>query len=140
MHHDAEVSLPESGKKHVRSASTVAMFALAVGFSGPLYAFTGLKGLTVSLYGPTGGGNPIWKCADCGKAAAAMGPEVLCWCGYSHKHNHNATAYVCQPFTVLATKPELLAAFQACGCDPKRGGEVGIMLERDLHAAMRVAP
>lgn len=87
-----------------------------------------------------GGGNPIWKCADCGKSAAAMGPEVLCWCGYSHKHNHNATAYVCQPFTVLETKPELLAAFQACGCDPKRGGEVGIMLERDLQAVMRGAP
>lgn len=63
----------------------------------------------VSGGGPTGGGNPIWKCADCGKAAAAMGPEVLCWCGFSHKHNHTATAYVCQPFTVLETKPELLA-------------------------------
>ena len=63
-----------------------------------------------------------------------MGPDVLCWCGYSHKHNHNATAYVCRPFSVLKTKPELLAAFQACGCDPKRGGEVGIMLERDWLA------
>ena len=37
----------------------VHMFALAVGFSGPLYAFTGLKGLTVSLYGPTGGGKSL---------------------------------------------------------------------------------
>lgn len=35
------------------------MFALAVGFSSPLYAFTGLKGLTVSLYGPTGGGKSL---------------------------------------------------------------------------------
>jgi hypothetical protein len=35
------------------------MFALAVGLSGPLYAFTGLKGLTVSLYGPTGGGKSL---------------------------------------------------------------------------------
>jgi len=34
-------------------------FALAVGFSAPLYAFTGLKGLTVSLYGPTGGGKTL---------------------------------------------------------------------------------
>lgn len=34
-------------------------FALAVGLSGPLYAFTGLKGLTVSLYGPTGGGKSL---------------------------------------------------------------------------------
>jgi hypothetical protein len=35
------------------------MFALSVGLSGPLYAFTGLKGLTVSLYGPTGGGKSL---------------------------------------------------------------------------------
>jgi hypothetical protein len=35
------------------------MFALSVGLSAPLYAFTGLKGLTVSLYGPTGGGKTL---------------------------------------------------------------------------------
>jgi hypothetical protein len=35
------------------------MFALSVGLSAPLYAFTGLKGLTVSLYGPTGGGKSL---------------------------------------------------------------------------------
>jgi hypothetical protein len=35
------------------------MFALGVGFSAPLYAFTGLKGLTISLYGPTGGGKTL---------------------------------------------------------------------------------
>lgn len=35
------------------------MFALGVGLSSPLYAFTGLKGLTVSLYGPTGGGKTL---------------------------------------------------------------------------------
>jgi len=35
------------------------MFALTVGFSAPLYAFTGLKGLIISLYGPTGGGKTL---------------------------------------------------------------------------------
>lgn len=35
------------------------MFALSVGLSSVLYAFTGLKGLTVSLYGPTGGGKTL---------------------------------------------------------------------------------
>jgi hypothetical protein len=34
-------------------------FALGVGLSSALYAFTGLKGLTVSLYGPTGGGKTL---------------------------------------------------------------------------------
>lgn len=35
------------------------MFALGVSFSAPLYAFTGLHGLTISLYGPTGGGKTL---------------------------------------------------------------------------------
>ena len=35
------------------------MFCLGVAFSAPLYNFTGLKGLTVSLYGPTGGGKTL---------------------------------------------------------------------------------
>lgn len=35
------------------------MFALCVGISSPLYAFTGLKGMTLSLYGPTGGGKTL---------------------------------------------------------------------------------
>lgn len=34
-------------------------FALLVGMSAPLYAFTGLKGSTLSLYGPTGGGKSL---------------------------------------------------------------------------------
>lgn len=84
----------------------------------------------------TPGGNPIFKCASCGKSVAAFDASALCWCGFSHKHNHNATAYRCQPFTVLESTPSLLAAFQACGCDPKNGGEVGIMLERDYRTAL----
>jgi len=35
------------------------MFALCVSLSAPLYSFTGLKGLTISLYGPTGGGKTL---------------------------------------------------------------------------------
>ena len=35
------------------------MFTLGVAFSAPLYNFTGLKGLTVSLYGATGGGKTL---------------------------------------------------------------------------------
>jgi len=34
-------------------------FALGVGLSSVFYAYTGLKGLTVSLYGPTGGGKTL---------------------------------------------------------------------------------
>lgn len=35
------------------------MFALNMGFAAPLFNFTGLKGMTVSLYGPTGGGKTL---------------------------------------------------------------------------------
>lgn len=35
------------------------MFALGMGWAAPLFAFTGLKGMSVSLYGPTGGGKSL---------------------------------------------------------------------------------
>lgn len=86
--------------------------------------------------GPTPDGNPLFKCADCGKSASAMGPEALCWCGFSHRGNSDQNAYVCQPFSILKEHPELLKAFLSCGCNPDRG-EVGIMLERDLRDGPR---
>lgn len=92
--------------------------------------------------GITGGGNPIFKCADCGTSTSAMGPEALCWCGFHHRLNHNATAYACVPFSILIDKPgaaqKLTNAFRSCGCEPGRG-EVGIMLERDYRDAVRVS-
>lgn len=81
--------------------------------------------------GPTGGGNPIFKCADCGASGSGMSPDVLCWCGFSHRGQH-ATAYICQPFSILESRPELKDAFAACGCKTGRA-EVGIMLERDYR-------
>jgi len=35
------------------------MFSLGLGFAAPLFQFSGLKGMTVSLYGPTGGGKSL---------------------------------------------------------------------------------
>lgn len=82
----------------------------------------------------TPGGNPIFRCADCGKKTSDMGPEALCWCGFSLRGQH-ATAYKCMPFSALKERPELAQMFAACGCDPKRGtAEVGIVLERDLRS------
>lgn len=80
----------------------------------------------------TPGGNPIHLCADCGQATSRMGPESICWCGFSHRNNR-ATAYRCLPFTVLKERPDLERAFRACGIDPTKG-EVGIVLESDLAA------
>lgn len=85
----------------------------------------------------TPGGNPIYKCADCGKASADMGPQCICWCGFSHRHQ-NLSAYRCLPFSAIKEHPKLLNAFRACGCEPDRG-EVGIVLERDYDAALRAS-
>lgn len=85
----------------------------------------------VSGAGMTPGGNPVFRCADCGASTSGMGPEELCWCGFSHRMNLD-NAYICLPFSILQDRPELASAFRACGCDPGRG-EVGIMLARDLR-------
>lgn len=84
----------------------------------------------------TPGGNPIYRCANCGTQKSSMGPDDLCWCGFTHRMN-NARPYRCLPFSVLKDTPALEEAFRACGCDPKRG-DVGIVLNdavRKLHAA-----
>lgn len=87
---------------------------------------------SVSGVGATPGGNPVFKCADCGKATSGMSANVLCWCGYSMRLNHGRTAYRCLPFSVLKEHPEWRQAFLACGCDPTRG-EVGIVLEDSIQ-------
>lgn len=46
--------------------------------------------------GPSGGGNPAFRCADCGARATGMGPECVCWCGYTHM------GYAEQPYMCLA--------------------------------------
>lgn len=90
--------------------------------------------------GITPGGNPIYKCADCGKGGASLGPGAICWCGFHHR-SQAAGAYRCVPFSVLKEYPEevsqeLLRAFRACGCDEGRT-EVGIMLAIDLCRALK---
>lgn len=87
--------------------------------------------------GMTPGGDPVYRCADCGKASSALGPDVLCWCGFHMRGNHHLSSYRCLSFAVLEKTPELEAAFKACGCDPKRG-EVGVVLEADYRRARHV--
>lgn len=84
--------------------------------------------------GATPGGNPIYRCADCAKTVSDVFPSALCWCGTSNKFNHSTTPYRCVSFAALKDRPELRAAFGACGFNPDRGGEVGVVLERDLFA------
>ena len=91
----------------------------------------------VSGAGPTGGGNPIYKCADCGTSTSSMGPDSLCWCGMSFKNQH-LTEYMCLPFSILKEKPHLRNAFLSCGCDPSCG-EVGIVTKKSYRNAEEAA-
>jgi len=93
----------------------------------------------VSGGGATGGGNPIFRCADCGISTSAMGPEALCWCDFAHRRQQPG-AYVCVPYSILREHPGALKYFRRCGCDPEAGGEVGIMLAAELREAMAQPP
>lgn len=42
-----------------RAGMPIHMFALLVSFSAPLYTFSGLRGMTLNLYGPTGTGKTL---------------------------------------------------------------------------------
>lgn len=83
--------------------------------------------------GMSPGGNPLWRCADCGKSGSDMSAACVCWCGFAHRGQHD-TAYRCLAFREAEGKPALLEALAACGCQPGRG-EVGIVLEKDLRRA-----
>lgn len=86
---------------------------------------------SVNGAGMTPGGNPLYKCSCCGKSAASMGPDSLCWCGLRHRAQ-GATPYRCLPMSILNDKPWLLEAFRASGCEPGRQ-EVGIVTEDHLR-------
>ena len=83
--------------------------------------------------GPSPGGNPLFKCADCGITAYGMTASELCWCGMHHRNN-SLNPYICLPFSILHEKPDLKNAFLSSGCDPDRG-EVGVILESQLRQA-----
>ena len=77
--------------------------------------------------GPTPGGNPLYRCSDCGAQASSHSPSKLCWCGMTFK-GQTITAYQCVPFSIIQKHPKMLDAFLSCGCDPKRKtNEVGIV-------------
>lgn len=85
--------------------------------------------LSVANKGMTPGGNAIYRCSDCRKQSTSMaGHADICWCGQEMKHNnHLRRHYMCLPFSVLEEKPWLKHGFMSFGCDPERGGEVGVM-------------
>lgn len=44
--------------------------------------------------GPSGGGNPTWRCMTCMKGSAAISPKGLCYCGYK-RYSEEDNEYRC---------------------------------------------
>jgi hypothetical protein len=71
---------------------------------------------SASGVGATGGGNPLFRCADCGICTAAMGAHAICWCGFEHRRTTTgANPYQCRPLADAKDNPAIRAAFLACG-------------------------
>lgn len=81
--------------------------------------------------GMSPGGNPLYRCADCGNARSDGGPQGVCWCGYETRAN-SEHAYQCLSF--FGASDAELAALAECGCRPGRQ-EVGIVLRASLARA-----
>jgi len=83
--------------------------------------------------GMSPGGNPLYRCADCGSSGTHISPDVICWCGMSHRGQHQDTPYICIPFKDAENNPALMDELLRSGCDPKRGtSEVGVIPRRTI--------
>lgn len=87
---------------------------------------------SASGVGATGGGNPVFRCADCGKGGASMGPTVVCWCGFEFRRNSfDTNPYRCERLDMAKDDPVLTEAFLSHGFDPKKPRcEVGIISDK----------
>lgn len=71
---------------------------------------------------PSGGGNPLFRCADCGNSSCGMSPKVICWCGFKYK-GQNIEPYQCTPFE---GNEHLHIEMAKCGCIPGNH-EIGVI-------------
>lgn len=85
----------------------------------------------------TGGGNPLFRCADCGHSGSGTGPQALCWCGFQPRGQLGVPpAYTCLPLSAAKENPRLVHAFLSCGCNPdSKKAEVGIVTWDALRRA-----
>ena len=91
---------------------------------------------SVTGAGMTPGGNSIHRCADCGAQTWRMGPNDICWCGFSHKGSRD-NPYRCIPVSMAANNPEIETALSRCGINAPYQNEIGIVLYEDLKEALR---
>lgn len=77
--------------------------------------------------GPSAGGNPTFRCADCGFSSTGMGVDCVCWCGFQHR-SRARRPYQCLPFD---GNEHLDIAFAKNGFRMFHGGEVGVIQAAD---------
>ena len=86
--------------------------------------------ILVASGGATGGGGPLWMCADCERAGAAMSPDHLCGCGMYFK-NSEPGKWMCLRFPDFRSDQAwLVDVFAHCGYDVlsvNRRGVIGIV-------------
>ena len=92
--------------------------------------------------GMSPGGNPMYKCADCGKCRWALVCDI-CWCRLEFK-NQVDCGYQCVEFKKIEDYPGLLNAFRSCGCEPPppwgtnaRAGDIGILTKESYRSNTR---
>lgn len=66
--------------------------------------------------GPTGGGNPVFFCADCERVCCGMEPNAICWCGFAQRGQIKGD-WFCAHLDEVKAKPWLRDAFGHCGVD-----------------------
>lgn len=66
----------------------------------------------------TGGGNPLYQCADCEQGGAGTGPSVICWCGYNQRGNWGDYPYTCVHMDEAKKSRALYYALTANGFNP----------------------
>lgn len=82
--------------------------------------------------GVSPGGNPIFRCADCGIEGSSPDSKSICWCGNFLKGQERKQTYKCLPLTLADTIPGLSQLFAANGFNVKKKiTEIGIVLYQD---------
>lgn len=87
--------------------------------------------LQVTQIGVTGGGNPFYECADCGKRVCDMMPDSICWCGFSQRRQYASGDFVCMRTDAAKEQPWVKDAFAHCGVDVDSGAQIA-MVSREM--------
>ncbi len=80
-----------------------------------------------TLTGVTPGGNPVFRCADCGKESCGMTPEGICWCGFTQRRQAQSGDWLCMRTDKAVDQPWVRDAFAHCGVDVNSDVEIAVI-------------